>query len=108
MSEIDWKAAGTARAMTGPQRGRHLKNKCGKNGIFDWVRFREEYGAREFANRIKRADPDSVVFINKTHTARFTGDLTWRVEFAINPNVNAYIMRRATIRQLREWGVSLS
>jgi hypothetical protein len=39
--------------------------------------------------------------VQKTHRAKFTGDLVWRVEFAISPMTNAYIMRRVGLPLVR-------
>jgi hypothetical protein len=79
---------------------REAARKMGENGIYDWVRFRGQEDARTFAS-ILGACGEGHVTVQKTHRAKFTGDLVWRVEFAISPMTNAYIMRRVGLPLVR-------
>lgn len=74
--------------------------KVQTGGIFLAARFRGCYDAEDFAQLVREAGPDSLVFVRKTHKARHTGDLVWLVEFTVDLISDLYITGDIT---LKEW-----
>ena len=60
------------------------------NGIYLVARFRTEDSARRLAALVESFD-EGQAFVEKTHKAKYTGDLTWRVDFSVDLEGDYYI-----------------
>ena len=78
---------------------RRCSTKVSSDGIFLTARFRGCYDAEDFAQLV-RETADSLVFVRKTHKARYTGDQVWLVHFTIDSVSDLYLTGAIN---LREW-----
>ena len=83
--------ASTLRALRATVRPRADRGRPGlrPSGIFLVARFRIEDSARRLAELVDSLD--GVAHVAKTHKAKHTGDLTWRVDFTIDEDADLYI-----------------
>jgi len=81
---------------------RRCRNKVQEDGIYLTTRFRGRYDAEDFCNLV-RSLPESLVFVEKTHKARHTGDLVWKVAFTVDISADQYIAGRINLSTWESW-----